>query len=578
MLVADLDAVAPREGPALDALLRSADAIVAGTVPRVSYNGGLEGDPVRYLFDEGVALRRVAGILAHAYAVTGDVGYLDVMARDVALNAARWPDWNPGHPLDTAGVTAAVALALAWSGDRLEPVEQRVVVDALVGRVLSAYSCVDGSLAAALDYTGNRATVVATAVALAGLAVRADEPAWAAAAVAEATTVLRRRATADAGRSVATGPTVEGLMYTTYESANIALLHATVRAVPSDLGSTVLASALPDLDDLARWTERCGTVPEVDIEDAWDRYPWVDRPTALAGLAAWPAAGARVRSLLDELQRTDVLTVPRGGTWVVPDGIAELVLAGQPQPQSPVPMTSVRHATVDGRPGSHWGCLAEGELRAVVGAAPNDASHAHRDVGTLVVRDGDDEVLADLGQRDYGLRGVDHVWRAATPAHSTVGLLRDDGRVTQRQDGSGTVATTTTGLVVDTASALAGTDWRREVTATSDGVTIVDRLRLRRGEEPVTVSTAYLLAVPPGRVADLGGGRLRVRLESGARWELRLPAGTTPSIRDASPVPPYEDSADVSSSLGPAHTLVTVTAPLKSTLDLTTALRRLPAR
>ena len=36
---------------------------------------------------------------------------------------------------------------------------------------------------------------------------------------------------------------------------------------------------------------------------------------------------------------------------------------------------------------------------------PNDAPHAHADVGNVVVKQGEQDVLADLGQRTYGFTG-----------------------------------------------------------------------------------------------------------------------------------------------------------------------------
>ena len=574
-LVADLDEVTVRRSASRAALLHTADAIVSGAVPAVAYNATLTGDPRRYLYDEGVALRRVAGILGYAYAATKNTAYLDAMAEKVALNAARWPDWNPGHPLDTAQLATAVALAYAWSGRRLDAAEQAEVTDALASRMVLAYSCSDGLLAPTRTLTGNTNSVIATAATLAGLATRNAAPGWGSVAVADGTSALRRVSLADGtGRSVAGGPTVEGFMYTNYEAANLALLHATAGRNTTDPAVTeALADSVADLDRLAGWNERCGTVADPAMEDAWEVYPWVDRTTALAAMTAWPSAGGHVLDLLAQLQAGHTLTIPERGTWTVPDGIAELIVSASTPRSTPAP-TVGSYASGPGPDGPYWGCATNGSLRAVIGAAPNDAPHAHRDVGNVVVRYGDQEVRADLGQRDYALTGVANGWRRLTMAHTTVGVLRRDGRVTQT-DGAGTVAAVDGGLSMVSTSVLPDVDWRRGLALTPTGVAVRDEFSLRPGAARPTLSLSFLLPTPPGRVRDLGAGRLRFTLADGSAWQLMAPAGTAPTYRDANPTAPYDDTEEFKTTIGPAHTLVTVSVGLDSSLDLTTTVGRI---
>lgn len=93
-----------------------------------------------------------------------------------------------------------------------------------------------------------------------------------------------------------------------------------------------------------------------------------------------------------------------------------------------------------GGAGSYWGCATDGELRALTSAVPNNAPHGHRDIGNLVVSYGAQPVLTDLGQRDYNFSAA-YSWRALTKAHTTVGVLPLDGRVTQTDAGWGSVST-----------------------------------------------------------------------------------------------------------------------------------------
>ena len=113
-LVADLDHVAVRESQ-----WRRADHRCRRPGPRRQHpvvrppDRGDGGGPGALPYDEGVALRRVAGVLGFAYAASHDPRYLDALAAQT-VGASRWPDWNPGHPLDTAQVGTAVALG--WPG------------------------------------------------------------------------------------------------------------------------------------------------------------------------------------------------------------------------------------------------------------------------------------------------------------------------------------------------------------------------------------------------------------------------------------------------------------------------------
>jgi hypothetical protein len=309
------------------------------------------------------------------------------------------------------------------------------------------------------------------------------------------------------------------------------------------------------------------------MEDGWDYYPWVDRTTALAAMTAWPAAGGHTLELLEGLQSRATLTIPDRGSWQVPDGIAELIVSAL-TPKTTLPPAVGAQATGIGTTGSYWGCAVNGPMRAVLGAAPNDAPHAHRDVGNVVVRHGSQEVLADLGQRDYNLTGVSYVWRELTKAHNTIGILQSDGRVVQLARGSGTVTTAGDGLQMMSGNALNGTDWKRGVVLTDTTVSVRDELTLRAGVTAKPMSMSFLLAAPPSRVAASADGRLRFTLDDGSTWELVPPAGTAAAFRDANPTTPYDDTTEFKTTIGPAHTLVTVQFTLTGTLDLTTSLVR----
>ena len=573
-LVADLERLVVRDSPWRAPAVAAADGVLAGTIPAVRAPSGDDGgDPLRYLYDEGVALRRLAGVLGLAYASSHDTRYLDALAAQT-VGAARWPDWNPGHSLDTAQVATAVALGYAWSRDRMTAGERREVSTALVDRLLRPYTCQTGTdLAARRTGLGNQTTVIGTAAVLAGLAVRADAPAWSAAAVQAGAASLRRTAAADgSGRSLADGPTVEGLMYTTYEAANVALLQATVAANRLDPGVTgPLQGALPGLHALAEWNERCGRVADPDVQDGWELYPWVDRTSALAAMASSPRAGPHLLSLIDGLQARNRLLVPGAVSQPVPDGIAELVLA-QLTPGNAAPLPVQALVSGGARDARRYGCATHGDTYALVTGVPNGAPHAHADVGNVIVKQGEQTVLDDLGQRTYGFTGGP-VWRASTKAHTTIGVVQPDGTVLQRRTGSGAVSVEGDDLLMTASDVLPDVaSWQRRVAVDDGTVRVRDNL-VASGAAVVPLSASFLLAAAPATVARQPDGSLRFTVADGSVWELVPPPGTAVTSSDAAPTPPYVDAPDIA---GPAatHTLVVVRADLTGTLDLTTELHR----
>ena len=573
-LVADLEHLVLRESPWRAPAIAAADEVLGGGIRAVRPPAGDDGgDPVRYLYDEGVALRRLAGVLGLAYASSHDTRYLDALAAQT-VGAARWPDWNPGHSLDTAQVATAVALGYAWSRERMTVGERREVSAALVDRLLVPYTCRTGTeLASRRTGTGNQTTVVGTAAVLAGLAVRADAPAWSAAAVQAGAESLRRTAAPDgSGRSLADGPTVEGLMYTTYEAANVALLQATVSANRLDPGVTgPLRGALPGLHALAEWNERCGRVADPAVQDGWEVYPWVDRTSALAAMASSPQAGPHLMSLIDGLQARNQLTVPGAAGRPVPDGIAELMLS-QLTPGSAAPRPAQSLVSGGAPDARRYGCATDGDTYALVTGIPNDVPHAHADVGNVVVKQGEQTVLADLGQRTYGFTGGP-VWRASTKAHTTIGVLQPDGAVRQRRAGSGAVSVEGDDLLMASSDVLPDVaSWQRRVTVGVGTVRVRDTL-VASGGAVVPLSLSFLLAAAPATVAHQPDGALRFAVADGSVWELVTPPGTVVTASDAAPTPPYVDAPDIA---GPAatHTLVVVRADLAGTTDLTTVLRR----
>jgi hypothetical protein len=62
-------------------------------------------------------------------------------------------------------------------------------------------------------------------------------------------------------------------------------------------------------------------------------------------------------------------------------------------------------------------------------------------------------------------------------------------------------------------------------------------------------------------------------MPDGSVWQLVPPQGTSVSVSDAAPAPPYVDAPDIG-PIGAAHTLVVVRSALVGTASLTTTLTK----
>ena len=219
-----------------------------------------------------------------------------------------------------------------------------------------------------------------------------------------------------------------------------------------------------------------------------------------------------------------------------------------------------------------YGCATDGDTYALVTGIPNDGPHAHADVGNLVVKQGEQTVLADLGQRTYGFTGSP-VWRVATKAHTTIGVLQPDATVRQRPAGSGAVSVEGADLLMSSGDALPGVaSWARRVAVAGGTVRVQDSL-VAAGGSVVPLSMSFLLAAAPATVARQPDGSLRFTVADGSVWALVPPPDTLVTTSDAAPTPPYVDAPDIA-GLAAAHTLVVVRTDLAGSTDLTTELRR----
>lgn len=98
--------------------------------------------PVKYELPDGVRLlevsRKVLGrvqLLGLAFQVSGDVRYRDRLWQEMEA-VTQFADWHPVHFLDTAEMTAAVAIAYDWLYDAWTPEQRKQLREAIVEKGL----------------------------------------------------------------------------------------------------------------------------------------------------------------------------------------------------------------------------------------------------------------------------------------------------------------------------------------------------------------------------------------------------------------------------------------------------------
>lgn len=176
-------------------------------------------------------LRRVSD-LAYAFRMTGRQDYADRAWTELNA-AASFKDWNPAHFLDTAVMTAALAIGYDWLWDQWSP-EQRARLRESIVRLglkpaMKVYQGRNGWHK--VDYNWNQ--VCNGGIAMGALAVAEDDPAIAseiiARAVASVPLAMRAYAPDGAGR--------EGAGYWAFGSQyNVLLLASLQSALGTDFG------------------------------------------------------------------------------------------------------------------------------------------------------------------------------------------------------------------------------------------------------------------------------------------------------------------------------------------------------
>lgn len=321
-------------------------------------------------------------LLAWAWRIEGDVRYLRQARRELRA-AAKFPDWNPGHYLDTAEMTSATAIAYDWLHADLSPRLRDRVTEAIAKKGLRTSLCRYAAPSSTFTRRDNWGIVTNAGMALGALAVAEDRPKLAAAVLGAAIQKVRGAF----GMFAPDGGWVEGPTYWRYATEHAVKM---VASLETALGS---AEGLADAAGFAATGSFAlhSTAPSRRMANFSNADTKLGRAPQLFWLAqrfgrpvdAW----LRKKAVKDKPTVYDLL-------WFTPDRSSPGNAA-----QPPATLFSRLHTAFIR---SAWGRRAG--YVAVKGGS-NAASHAHPELGAFIAELRGVRWAVDLGRDSYSLSG-----------------------------------------------------------------------------------------------------------------------------------------------------------------------------
>jgi hypothetical protein len=487
----------------------------------------LDEPPVRHqlkgprLLDQSRAALRRISLLAGLYRLDGDPRYA-ARARKEMLTAAAFPDWNPSHFLDTAEMTAALAIGYDWLFASLSPADRATVRQAIVDRGLKPGLAVYRKEKGWHRVSHNWNQVCNGGMTVGALAIADEEPALAREILKQA-----RKSIVLAMHSYAPdGGWAEGPGYWNYATAyNVYFLAALESALGTDFG----LKKQPGFADTGLFRiHTTGPTGQVfNFADGRPRAGSAPHMFWLARTFARPVYARHERQLSGDR----------------PAGIFSLLWA--PPGDDPAQVDLPRDALFRG---VHVACFrsAWNDPQAVYlgfKGGDNRANHSHLDLGTFVLDAEGQRWAVDLGGDDYNLPAYFGKLRWSYYR------LRTEGQNTLTMDGQNQNPKAAAPLVAfhsDEGRAFAVADlsqaYAPAVTRALRGVALLERRRVLIQDE---VSAARKISVVwtmhTGAETEVRGGRAVLR-QGKATLEARIlePAGATFRVVPVSLVPPQK--------------------------------------
>ncbi|MBY3348012.1 heparinase II/III domain-containing protein [Rhizobium laguerreae] len=376
----------PRQTP--EAILVKCDEIIAE--PLIAVEKEAKRDVIlptaRKLFD------RICN-LAFGDCLAGGTAYRLRGAQEI-LQAAAFPDWNPSHFLDTAEMSATVAIGLGWFTPVMRSSDRLLVLSAIIQKGLyPALTAVDDQ-AFWLTARHNWNIVCCSAMVISALAIRCHDAPLAAKIIDNFVPAMRSGLEGfgdDGGYE-------EGPAYWEFAVRYTALAYALlmqeglIGEVPAGIRNTWRFGR----DSKGPSGQDFNFGDNTILSRRSPVLGWLAKISKEPEAAQWQRDAAGEPSPLDLLWRG---------------------------PSKPVNSAASYLATFEP---AGMAVLRNRHLWAGIKAGRNDVNHAHLDLGSFVFEAGERRFVSDLGRDDYALPGYFDpsqrfsYFRTRTEAHSTL--------------------------------------------------------------------------------------------------------------------------------------------------------------
>lgn len=388
--------------PLLDAFLRRSEAEARAILTAVPVVRRMDGK--RLLHVARAALRRIL-LLSLNYHLTNDPRFAR-RATEEMLATAAFSDWNPGHFLDIAEMTAALAFGYDWLFDAIAPDLRERIASAIVDKGLKPGLANQGWERSENNWN----SVCLSGLALGALALADVQPEI-------ATAILEKTRTFNPNgmKPYAPGGVYpEGAMYWGYGTTFEAILLAALKsALGTDWGLGNSPGFMESADALMRQLGPTGAFfnfsdglehPEMESGMWWFAHT-LKRPDLLRYEMARMTRYAASKSRPDPNAEADRL-LPLAAIWWPDTAEANTSsqAAGHWYGHGPNPVAVFRSPASDPH-----------EMYLALKGGSASLSHGHMDAGSFVFEANGIRWAIDLGMQDYlslESRGVD-LWNGA---------------------------------------------------------------------------------------------------------------------------------------------------------------------
>lgn len=496
----------------------------------------LEEKPAAYELPDGLRLlatsRKVLDriyLLALLYRLDGDRAYADRAWRELEA-AARFPDWNPRHFLDTAEMVHAFAIGYDWLYDAWTAKQRDTIRAAMIAKGLEPAREAYAGRSDAIAWTkavNNWNQVCNAGIGIGALAVAEEEPRLSEYLLRKALSLLPGAM----ARYAPDGAWAEGPGYWHYATFYSVVF---IAALDSAMGTDFALSESPGFRETGAFPIHM-TGP-------------TGRPFNFADVSGdWPIRAPELMWLAKRFGSRSFLDYEVAAA--APHPLDLLWYGASPAPPRPAGQPPLDRRFRGADAASFRGAWNDPDaVFLAFKGGDNKASHAHLDLGTFVLDALGKRWAIDLGSDDYNLPGYfgtkrwDY-YRLRAEGHNT--LVIRGGRTGPALDQDPGAAGTVTRFVSRPERAFAVLDltpaYSGVARSVRRGLALIGRKRVRIQDEVATRGEAEVFWFLHTRAEiEIGADRRSATLSLGARRllaRLLSPPDGAFSVLDAAPLP-----------------------------------------